>query len=114
MRVFPTMLLTLAALSPTGCASASPVANEQAACTIATAKVTAIRGVPTSHVALCDHASHDADSAGYYVMALRAYCHEELCGSTNMGWFAVRKTTGEVLEWDVGNWRVGPPLSKRS
>lgn len=41
-------------------------------------------------------------------MALRADCSEELCGSTNMGWFAVQKATGDVFEVDdVADWTLG-------
>ena len=111
MRVFSGACLALVALSSAGCATPQPVTSAEAACTIATEKVTSLRGLPTSHVAMCDHASDDDTSTGHYVMALRAYCTTEaICGSTNMGWFAVSKTTGEVFEWDIGKGRVGAPL----
>jgi hypothetical protein len=115
MRVFSGVSLALLAVSSNSCAKPRPVTSAEAACAVATEKVTALRGLPTSHVAMCDHATDDDTSGGHYVMALRAQCTTEaICGSTNMGWFAVRKATGDVFEWNVGEWRVGPPLSKRS
>ncbi|WP_420469889.1 hypothetical protein [Brevundimonas sp. FT23042] len=115
MRTFSGIGLALLALFSTGCARPQPVTSAEAACAVATEKVTSLRGLPTSHVAQCDHISDDNADADHYVMALRAYCTTEaVCGSTLMGWFAVRKTTGEVFEWDVGDWKVGPPLGNHS
>ena len=46
-------------------------------------------------------------------MALRARCSDELFGSTNMGWFAFGKTTGEVFEVDdVTDWTLGRRFPK--
>lgn len=104
MRAFSGACLGLLALSANGCAKPQPVINEAAACTIATEKVTALRGLPTTHVAHCETVSGDAD---HYALALYAHCREDLCGSTSMGWFAVNKTTGQVFEWDVTDQRAG-------
>lgn len=104
------ILLMVGALVPWGCAKQEAVADEGAACAAATARVTAQRGLPTSHVAVCEGISEGSGPPGYYVMALRAHCREEMCGSTLMGWFAVKKATGEVFEWDVAEWRVGQAL----
>ena len=115
MRVISGACLALLALSASGCATPQPVTSEAAACAIATERVTALRGLPTSHVALCDHGSDDDADGGYYIMALRAHCTTEaVCGSTNMGWFAVSKTTGEVFEWDVAELRAGPRVKSGS
>jgi len=102
-----TILLTFSALFPSSCAKPEPVANAGAACAVATTRVTTQRGLPASHVAFCDGVSERDGPPGYYVMALRAHCREELCGSTLMGWFAVKKATGEVFEVDVNDWQVG-------
>lgn len=107
MRRRLSILLTLFALVPPGCAKPEAVASAEAACVAATARVTAQRGLPTSHVAVCEGISEGAGPPDYYVMALRAHCREEMCGSTLMGWFAVKKATGEVFEVDVGDWKVG-------
>jgi hypothetical protein len=83
------------------------VTSPQAACALATERVTKLRGLPTSHVATCDDAAEGADANGYFVLALLAHCHEAVCGSTNMGWFAVRKSDGELFDWDVAEWQPG-------
>lgn len=110
MRALPPLLLTLAVLSPAACARPPVVAGEQAACTLATERVTALRGLPTRHVARCETLADDGD---HYALVLYAHCTtDEVCGSTRMGEFAVRKSDGEVREWDVSEERVGPPLAK--
>lgn len=100
-------IIALLALPSASCTTTQPVSNAEAACVVATARVTAQRGLPTGHVAFCDDIPEADSPAGYYVMALRGHCSEELCGSTNMGWFAVQKATGGVFEWDVAEWTLG-------
>jgi hypothetical protein len=74
----------------------------------ATAMVTGQRGLPISHVAYCDQIDEADGRPDYYIMALRAHCFEDLCGSTLMGWFAVEKVTGNVFEVDdVAEWTLG-------
>lgn len=107
MRMISRAGLALLALSSTGCGGPRTVTGAEAACGVATEKVTALRGLPTSHVARCENMGEES---GYYPLALYAHCREDLCGSTSMGWFAVRKTTGEVFEWDVAKERVGAPV----
>lgn len=109
------MPLVLVALAPAGCARPRPVTSPQAACALATERVTAQRGLPTSYVADCDDIPETYAPDGYYVLALRAYCKEALCGGTNMGWFAVRKADGEVFQWGVAEDTIGPrvPVVRR-
>lgn len=102
--------LAIAALSSTGCASPQPVTTAEAACAVATARVTAQRGLPISHVAGCDNIPETSSPDGYYVLGLYAHCREAICGSTNMGWFAVRKATGDVFEWGVAEDTLGPRI----
>lgn len=99
-----TLLLTVMVLSSVGCAGtpADAVTSAEAACSVATSRVTAERQLPTAHVAQCDPVSEADSPEGYYVLALRAHCREALCGSTLMGWFAVEKATGTVYDFDVG------------
>jgi len=86
----------------------APVRDAGSACDTATARVTAQRGLPISHVATCDHIAEADGLAGYYVLALRARCQEDLCGSTSMGWFAVQKATADVFEVrDLTNGKLG-------
>jgi hypothetical protein len=82
---------------------------------VATARITNLRHRPTSNVAFCDDIPEDFSPDGYYVTGLRAYCHEPLgCGSTLMGWFAVRKSDGGVFEYDVAESTVGRPVTEAS
>lgn len=101
------VLILAISLPVPGCARPEPVAGAEAACALATARVTAEWGLPVSHVAMCDHSTEENGRPGYYIMALRAHCREELCGSTLMGWYAVQKATGEVFEVDVTDWSLG-------
>lgn len=105
------LTLTLwVALALIGCAARERVKSPDVACTLATDRVTAHRGLPVSHVVDCE-ANADADGlSGYYILALLAACHEEICGSTSMGWFAVSKATGEVFDWNVADWKLGRPI----
>lgn len=95
-------------LSLASCASTQLVNDEQAACSVATTRVTAERRLPADHVAFCDHTQSLDVPPGYHVLALRGHCREpEGCGSTNMGWFAVHKQNGQVFEWDVAESKLG-------
>lgn len=84
------------------------VRDAENACATATVRVTAQRGLPIGHVAHCDQLAETDALSGYYVLALRAHCSDELCGSTNMGWFAVQKATADVFEVDdIADWKLG-------
>lgn len=108
MLIRTASVVALLALPQASCATMQPVSSAEAACALATARVTAQNGLPASHVVFCDEIAEADSPSGYYVMALRARCAEELCGSTNMGWFAVQKTTGDVFEVeDVADWTLG-------
>lgn len=107
----PVTLLAAFALPTIGCTTAQPVRSDQEACTITTARITELRHLPVTYVAYCD-ASKDPEVPGYYIVGLHAYCREELCGSTLMGWFAVRQTDGAVFDFVVGEERVGKPVSE--
>ena len=101
-------IIALLTLPHASCATPQSVGSAEAACVVATARVTAQNGLSTSHVSFCDHIAEADSPAGYYVMALRAHCREEICGSTNMGWFAVQKATGTAFEVDdVTDWKLG-------
>ena len=47
---------------------------------------------------------------GYYVMALHSRRECDGICSTNMGWFAIRRSSGRVFEWDVADMKIGKPL----
>lgn len=70
--------------------------------------MTAERGLPISHVAYSDQITEADAPYGYYVLALRDQCSEDLWGSTNMGWFAVQRATADVFEVDdLTDWKLG-------
>lgn len=101
-------IFAVLALPQASCATTQSVGSAEAACVVATARLTAQNSLPASHVSFCDHIAEADSPAGYYVMALRGHCTEEICGSTNMGWFAVQKATGDVFEVDdVTDWKLG-------
>ncbi len=89
------------------------VQTTERACALAKARLSAVRHFPVSAIRSCDTISAADSPEGYYVLALHGFCREEICGSTLLGWFAVRKSTGRVFEWDVADWRLGSPISQR-
>jgi hypothetical protein len=91
------------------------VKTAKSACAVAKARVSAQRHFPVSEVAFCDHVGAVDSPRGYYVLAFhgkRTDCGG-ICGSTNMGWFAVQKATGRVFEWDVAEDKLGPSIDLR-
>jgi hypothetical protein len=110
MTTWAAILVAVTSLLLASCASTKRVTSDEGACSMATARVTALRHVPSTSVAFCDHAQSTELPAGYYVLALHGHCQEEVCGSTNMGWFAVKEATGEVFEWDTADMKLGRPV----
>ena len=103
------IMLAVLALPTVGCTTTEPVRSEQAACAVASARITELRHLPATHVASCEGGLQE-DVPGHYVVSLHGHCREEICGSTLMGWFAVRQRDGAVFDFDVGNWKVGRPV----
>ena len=100
-------VLTTIALSASP-AVATPVKTEKAACALVKASVSASRHFPISTIAFCDMATNPR---GYYVLALHSSRRCDGFCSTNMGWFAVRKATGRVYEWNVADDNLGQTIS---
>jgi hypothetical protein len=69
--------------------------------------------VSRSRIAFCDHVVADANPSGFYVLALHSTRRCEGICSTNMGWFAVERSTGRVFAWDVGEQQVGREFRAR-
>lgn len=104
----------LAATLPWAAAAhAAPVRTGVAACALAKARVAAQLHRRQSSIPGCDPLRAQDSPQGFYVLALRGWCRQPICGSTLIGWFAVQKRTGRVFEWNVGDWRLGPPLGLR-
>jgi len=112
----PAFVTFAAALSAVAISGATPVnaakvTTEEAVCNSAKTRVAAVRHFEISAIAFCDIIVEEAQPEGFYVLALhgrRADC-DGIC-STNMGWFAIQKTTGRVFEWDIAEWQLGQPI----
>ena len=118
VKAAATMMVPGALLAASMTAWAPPVQAARAqtterACALAKARVSAVRHFPVLAIRSCETISATDSPEGYYVLALHGFCREDLCGSTLMGWFAVQKSTGRLFEWDVGEWRLGPPINQR-
>ena len=121
MTARTTVAVTLSAasvLSWAGPVNAAPVNTTEEACAAAKTRVSARDDFPISSVAFCDAIAAESNPRGYIVLALhgrRFDCGpDNICGSTNMGWFAVQKATGQVFEWSVAKWKLGRQVVSRS
>jgi hypothetical protein len=83
------------------------------ACKIAKTQVAARSHFPRSKIAFCDHIKAADGPPGYFVLALHSTRRCEGICSTNMGWFAVQRSTGRVFEWQTGEGELGPEVSPR-
>ena len=101
------------ALASAAPAEARPVNSADAACTVAKTRVAARDNFPVSRVGFCDIIPAAHSPSGYYVLALHSRRRCDYICSTNMGWFAVEKSSGRVFEWDVGEWLLGPEIRRR-
>lgn len=104
--IAPMPVMMLSATS----AYAEPVRSGRAACTIATSRVAAHLRRAQSSIPTCEPIRAVDSPRGFYVLALRGWCREPVCGSTLIGWYAVEKASGRVFEWHVGNWKLGPRI----
>lgn len=90
---------------------AAPVQTAGAACAIAKARVAAHLHRTRRSIPACETLRAVDSPQGYYILALRGWCRQTICGSTLIGWYAIQKTTGRVFEWDVAEWRLGFAIS---
>jgi hypothetical protein len=112
-RAAAIMMVAGASLAFAPSAHASRVGTRGAACRVAKALVATRLHRPLSGIPFCE-ALRVADSPrGFYILALRGRCREDICGSTLIGWYAVQKRTGRVFEWEVGEWRLGASIPRR-
>ncbi|CAN5443913.1 hypothetical protein BH10PSE1_BH10PSE1_16120 [soil metagenome] len=107
--ILPLLAAPLAhsAICSVACESLKPVESVEAACASASRRVTALRNLPSSHVVQCESLETSDEPSGYQIVGLHGPCFEEVCGSTLMGWFAVRKENGDVFEYDVAESKLG-------
>jgi hypothetical protein len=100
----------LGLLPSTAPLDAAPVRTAKAACERVKTRVSSVEHFPVSIVAFCDTLRAADSPKGFYVLALHSNRHCDGICSTNMGWFAVEKRTGRVLEWDVAEMKLGRPI----
>ncbi|HEX2763488.1 MAG TPA: hypothetical protein VHM92_06540 [Allosphingosinicella sp.] len=93
-------------------AHAAPVRTGGAACALAKSRVAAHLHRSRSSIPGCETIDAAYSPRGFYVLALRGWCREEVCGSTLIGWFAVEKRNGRLFEWDVAELRLGRPIGR--
>lgn len=105
-----TIIMLALALGGAGRSDPQPVTEAEQACAIAKTSLARHRDVPESVIAFCDIIPADQAPSGYFVMALHSSRQCDGICSTNMGWFAVEKATGDVFEWDVADWKLGPDV----
>ena len=103
-------LFAAAALLIPGPADAGPVRTKRAACDLVKASVVASGVFPPGRIGHCEVTPGDGSRAGFYVMSLHSNRRCDYICSTNMGWYAVQRSTGRVFEWDMAEDRPGPPL----
>lgn len=110
-----TASLLLASLPPSAAvAGSTTVRTPHAACERVKAEIASRDQFDVRNVAFCDIISKADSPRGYYVLALHGARPD--CGgicSTNMGWFAVQKTSGRVFEWDVAESILGAPIDRQ-
>ena len=107
------LIATLIAPQVASCspqATPEPAISEREACERARAAVARRDAYEKSAIAGCDYSVAD-NMPNLHVLRLNAFCHEELCGSVLLGWFAVDKDSGQVFEWNVADWTLGEELA---
>ena len=95
-------------------AEAQPVRSRTAACDLAERRA-ASRGYFNSGVVVgsCEIIRAGDIPTAYYVLTLHSTRRCDYICSSLLGHFAVRRSTGQVFEWNVGEWRLGPEIGPR-
>ena|ERR1700734_3902095 len=92
----------------------SSAISRTAACARLQARVAQISGLPVSGpVGLgwyCEFAN--STDIGWFVIALRSGRHCDGICSNLMGWYSVKKSSGNVHEYNVADMSIGAPLEK--
>jgi hypothetical protein len=99
-----TIVGILIATGMAGWAVAAPITTEHAACEAVKRRIAELRHIHKSDFAFCDMIAAKNSPPGLYVVGLHGRRSKEDCPdmcSTLAGWFAIRKDTGEVGEFDI-------------
>ena len=95
-------------------AQAQPVRTISAACAIVKTRA-ASRGYfrPRVVVGSCEALRDPEIPRGYYVLTLHSTRRCDYICSSLLGYFAVRRSTGQVFEWDISELRLGREIRPR-
>ncbi|HEY1836232.1 MAG TPA: hypothetical protein VGG36_01130 [Rhizomicrobium sp.] len=106
------LLATALALVTATAVNATPVKSETRACALVKHRVAKVWNVPLSEIRFCDFIEPKYAPAGWIVIGPHATPTKPTppIGSTLMGWFAVRKSTGQVFIWNDAEDVPGKPL----
>jgi hypothetical protein len=104
--------VTIAILGVAGVADTSrartPVTAE-AACSILTQRMGKFDHIRNPNTFWsCDTLPDEPDRPDFYVIGLRSHQIREGIFSNLRGWYAVRKSTGKIYEYDMGELKVRP------
>lgn len=101
------LLFIVATLSVSDAAAASIVSQDNACSALKNQiAITGQIASPASEWG-CEFIEESHAPSGFYIVALRGTCHEDMCGSTLIGWYAIRKENGQINKWNVGDWKLG-------
>ncbi|WP_156878177.1 hypothetical protein [Sphingopyxis sp. QXT-31] len=90
------------------------ISADAKACDLLKASLVANRDFEEKNIAGCDGVVDSFNPPGFRIARVNGYCHEEICGSVLMGWFAVEEDTGRVFEWNVADEELGPEINPAS
>ncbi|WP_066533079.1 hypothetical protein [Erythrobacter sp. CCH5-A1] len=108
-------LALLAAAVLASCAVAEesgPITSDDQACERVMEVLVANQVYRAEQMQNCEISLEDRHP-GYYVGRVNAYCHEPICGSVNLGWYAVEAKTGKVLKYDMAEQFLGKPFPRQ-
>jgi hypothetical protein len=103
-------LLSIGFLALPGCVTQPHAVSEEQACNLVKARVVAVHRYSEHQLAFCDPSINSDNPPGYFVLALHSNRQCDGICSTNLGWFAVRRSTGEVFDWDVTESKLEGPV----
>jgi hypothetical protein len=104
-------MLAVIFASAHGVASQPAAPPEAQACLVLKKRMGVHDKVPPSELDktwFCDVATWNDPT--WWIIGLHSFRQCDGICSSLRGWFAVNRRTGEVREWDVGEWTVGGPV----
>ena len=106
------IISTVLMVAPVSSAQQAPL-SEQRACTRLMKRMGTHDGEAPENLRqtwFCDVTTTNYDHPDWIVIGLRSFRECDGFCSNLRGWFAVNRKTGEVREWNVGDWTIGDPI----